>query len=252
MKNIAVSLLTCDDFYYLKPCIESLLKSDIMKYQFKLFVFNNGANKEITDYLKTLPCRIDIIESKNNKGIVLPRIELYNRIKADKNIFYYLLELHPDMLFPKKWLTALLDIDDYMVGILEPFILIDNRTTKLMTIPELELRVLKEKKDGLVFSKCRQVHPWLLKMDCLDRIGYYDPKYSPQQCEDDDLVYRFIQNGFDIKSTRNSIVVHYGGVTRHNKIPCCSKEHKKYFSKKHGTTIEEFISFFNIHPTIGI
>jgi GT2 family glycosyltransferase len=68
------------------------------------------------------------------------------------------------------------------------------------------------------------------------------------------LVYRALINGYDIKSTNKSIVIHYGGATR----PTTSLDlinHIKYWKQKHNINeMPDDVSYiknnFNIHPII--
>ena len=241
--KIAISLLTHNDLLYLKPCIESLLTSDIVLHTIKLFVHDNASNNNLKKYLKNIRIEKYIHFSDTNHGIVIPRIQIFNEII--KEDFDYLLEIHSDMLFPKIWLTPLLQIDDERTGILEPHIYLPR---KKITVDELEhkLRELRHKK---TFDNCRQVHPWLIKLKFVECIGgYYDIKFSPQQCEDDDFIYRCITNGYKVKSTSLSWVCHYGGVTRSKALPSYSKAHKKYFMEKHKIDFESFLNMFDFHP----
>jgi len=57
-----------------------------------------------------------------------------------------------------------------------------------------------------------------------------------------------LNNGFKIKSTGESWVCHYGGVTRNKVLPSYAIEHKNYFMKKHNITFEAFVKMFEYHP----
>jgi len=175
--KIAISLITYNDLGYLVPCLESLFESDLLEHEFKLFVCDNNSNENMTKYLSELCVEKYIIFNSTNEGIVIPRIKVFNEIIKEN--FHFLLEIHSDMVFPKVWLKPLLNIDDEETIILEPHILLPRN---IININYLENKI-KEKKYQKIYNKCRQVHPWLIKLKHVDEIGgYYDDNFSPQQC----------------------------------------------------------------------
>lgn len=241
--KIAISLLTHNDLPYLKPCIESLLNSDLLQHTVKLFAWDNNSNDALQHFLSGINVNKQLHFNSSNEGIVIPRIKIFNEII--KEDFDFLLEIHSDMLFPKIWLSPLLAIDDEQTGILEPHIYLPG---KRITIDILEEKIQQLKYSG-IYNKCRQVHPWLIKLQHIGAVGgYYDENFSPQQCEDDDFIYRMMLNGFKIKSTGKSWVCHYGGVTRGKALPSFTAEHKKYFISKHGIDFDSFVDMFEYHP----
>jgi len=245
-QKIAISLLCHTELELLKASVESLYKSDLNEHYTKLFVYTNQSNNEVKEYLNSLKHEKYIYNSDNNDGIVIPRMKLYEEIK--KEDFDFLLEIHTDMIFPKTWLQPLLDIDEESAGILEPHIY---QPKKIIDLEIFENKLLTLKTDK-VYNMCRQTHPWLIKLKLLDNIGgYYDSNFSPHECEDDDLVYRFIKNGYKIKSSGNSWVVHYGGSVRHKLLSSSLTPHMKYFESKHGITIQKMVTLFEIHPAYG-
>ena len=50
--KIAISLLTHNDEYLLKPALDSLLASDISDYYFKLFCYDNNSTVSTIDFLE--------------------------------------------------------------------------------------------------------------------------------------------------------------------------------------------------------
>lgn len=244
--KIAISLITCNDLEYLKPCLESLFKSDLMKHIIKLFICDNGSSISHRDYLNKIAIDKYIILNPTNEGIVIPRIKIFNEII--KEDFDFLLEIHSDMIFPEKWLMELLKIDEDDVAILEPHIFHPGR---IVSLSEFNAMIVN-KYHCVTYEKCKQVHPWLIKMKHIDAVGgYYDANYSPQQCEDDDFVYRVIMNKFKIKSTGLSWVCHYGGAIRHGLLSDSKGRNVQYFETKHKTSFRGFTEnkeLFKYHP----
>lgn len=245
--KIAISLLCHNDEEFLKPCLDSLYESDLINHEIKLFCFDNNSNEPMKEYLRSLDVNKWIHSSQSNEGIVIPRIKIYEEII--KEDYDFLLEIHSDMVFPKKWLEPLFEVLDSETAILEPHIY--QPTNRKISLDEFEAKLPSLLNDN-VYDKCRQTHPWLVNLKLLDSVGgYYDPMFSPHECEDDDLVYRIIKNGLKIKSTGKSWVVHYGGVIRHKLLPSSLSAHVAYFEKKHDITIREMITMFQIHPSVS-
>jgi len=245
--KIAISLLTCSDSKLSIPCINSLLNSDITNYYYKIFCVDNNSNDNTLDFLKSLKCPLFLIENKFNEGIVLPRIKIMEQILKEE--YDYTLEIHSDMLFPKNWLQPILNEMNDETAIVTPFIL--NNPNKIMSLEELEVLVLKHK-ENIVINNIRQVHPWVLNNKIIKKIGYYDPNYSPCECEDDDFMYKIIKNNYLFKATKNSIVLHYGGLTRANKIIQGNLSLKfEYFKNKNGLSVQDMVNkYFVLHPVI--
>jgi GT2 family glycosyltransferase len=242
-KKIAISLITYNDINLLIPCINSLINSDLNNHLYKFFIVDNGSNDLMKDYIKNLPFEKNVTLLDKNLGIVIPRIKVYNEII--KEDFDFLLELHPDMLFPKLWLNELLKIDEDNALILEPHIY---QPKKIILIENLEKKI-DELYYNVIYNKCRQTHPWLIKLKLVNKIGgYYDKIFSPQQFEDDDFVYRTIKNGYFIKSTGMSWVCHYGGLTRNRVLPSYKNEHLKLFEEKHNILFTDMLKMFEYHP----
>lgn len=249
-QKIAISLLTCSDFKYMEPCISSLLKSDLSMFDYKLFCIDNNSYDNTLEYLQNLKCNLYLKKNTYNDGIVKPRIEIMNEILKEN--YDYTLEIHSDMLFPEKWIIPLISLMNENVGVVMPFIL--NNPNKLLNNNELK-KLVEINMENITYEMVRQVHPWLLNNETIKKIGYYDINYSPCECEDDDLMYRFIKYDYKIIASKKSMVLHYGGLTR-NYLP--DKDHTgtilsrnfRYFNDKYGISINEMIKLFTLHPVI--
>ena len=78
--KIAISLLGCNDKALMVPGMESLLLSDIVNYDFQLYYIDNNSTDGTYEYIQTLKCKKWVKQNKVNEGIVLPRIEIMNKI----------------------------------------------------------------------------------------------------------------------------------------------------------------------------
>lgn len=242
--NIAISLICHNDLNYMIPCLDSLFESDLNLFNYKLFCYDNNSNEETKLYLNNLSINKWIYNSPTNDGIVNPRIKIFEEIKKEN--FDLLLEIHTDMIFPKFWLSPLLELLDDDTGILEPHIYVP-KTRSNIDINFVNKR-LPELVNDKTYSICRQTHPWIINIKNVDKVGgYYDSNYSPHECEDDDFVYRVFKSGLKIRSTAKSWVLHYGGVTRHS-LGNYLNSHIQYFEQKNKIKFNEFLKIFEIHP----
>ena len=82
--KIAISLLTCSDSKLSIPCINSLLNSDLVNYEYKIFCVDNNSSDNTIDFLNSLKCPLFLIENKFNEGIVLPRIKIMDQILKEE------------------------------------------------------------------------------------------------------------------------------------------------------------------------
>jgi GT2 family glycosyltransferase len=48
----------------------------------------------------------------------------------------------------------------------------------------------------VTYERCIQVHPWLIKREFIEDVGYYDPIFAPHIGEDDDLYMRMLRAGW--------------------------------------------------------
>lgn len=244
-----------NDDHLIIPCLNSLIKSDISNYDFKLFIHDNGSHLswdelyDIEEYQFPYYCKRTI----TNEGIVNPRIGLYNQIISEG--FDLLLEIHCDMLFPEKWFEELVNILDDETVIAQPFIYQPPKDKLLNEFNCDNFKIFKQ--DKRIYEGCRQVHPWLINLNLLNNVGgYYDSNFSPYWYEDDDLVYRIYNNGFKIKTTNKSIVLHYGSATRAIGEKEFFKSHRIYWKDKHNAQYlpdqpEYYLKEFTFHPRIA-
>jgi hypothetical protein len=61
--------------------------------------------------------------------------------------------------------------------------------------------------ENVVYEKCVQVHPWLLKREFVEDVGYYDPQFAPHVAEDDDLYLRMLRAGWLPAAIRVSVPI---------------------------------------------
>lgn len=241
--KVAISLLSCNDGFLIKRALESLRASDIMEHSVKLFHFDNGSQDGTVEYIKSLSIDRDIWESKENLGITLPRIQLMEAIQREG--YDCTVEIHADMLFPKHWFAPLAARLRTRLGIVMPFIIQGIPLNIPLTLVE---KIVQAHASDEVVGNVLQVHPWVLNNNAIRDVGYYDPQFSPHECEDDDLMYRLITNDYQVEAVKRSIVVHFGQITRTKLL--APTYNMLRFLAKNGVTILDYINGRSMHPVV--
>jgi len=233
--SVGMSLVIANRTMFLQPMLESLFRSDVMQHDLTLFVWLNFPTNDspAADFFANFdsPVRIIALADKHysNHQIVIPRIRIYETMKLLSEEsgcpFDFLLELHDDMLFFPQWFNALLparfqypcNISTMGCAIIMPFIIRekkDNTSMLSIDMAALEATANRIYKKNRILSRCYPVHPWLLNMTILSKLGYYDEKYAPQEVEDIDLYFRADKAGYKSAAVLSSFVYHQGELTR--------------------------------------
>jgi hypothetical protein len=168
------------------------------------------------------------LNNTGNLGIVLPRLRIMWDVlqhldapgvpPADSEAaagtdglpYDWLLEMHEDTYFPSSWFCNLIAQDNRKVGILMPFIRRQLPAGKKPTTSELDAFFKPLATDTSV-SFISPIHPWLLKLDMVREVGYYNPVYSPWGWEDTEYYFYVCAiTGWRCIANGNSWVLHLG------------------------------------------
>ena len=230
----AVSLVNRNGSLQLDIMLDSLFKSDI--FNFEIFVYDNFSNKETQKIYEKYKLKKVFLSSKND-GIVLPRIFLMQEIL--KKDFDYVLEIHNDMIFSNNFFKPLVENFCNETCITMPFMIQGEKNPYPKKVEDVNFNnsykfINKEK----VLLNTYPVHPWLLSINCIKKINYYDEKFSPARNEDIDFFYRVKKAKLKTKLVNNSLVYHYGGFTRYKEG--CGAMNEHIFLKKHNVSVKDF------------
>jgi hypothetical protein len=223
-QRVAVSLMVLARDDWLQESVSSLLASDLMGFaDIAIFAYYNMNGTGASNFMRNLKA-VPVIEVPNpegtNQGIVVPRIRLMEGMMAHGCNFQWFLEIHDDMYFYPNWFMQLLAHDQPHYGILMPFIMNGSKSgcnmrrvriplstprlpascavATLQTFDEVLPLVTKDLVEGVnvTYERCIQVHPWLIKREFIEDVGYYDPIFAPHIGEDDDLYMRMLRAGW--------------------------------------------------------
>lgn len=236
-ENVAVSLVVPGTrFRPLHKMLSTLFMSDFLRHDATMFIYINeididsdGSARSYVEHMLS-PMRVVALGPDDNKdyGLTIPRIRTYEaaRMMEERSgmNFTYFLELHDDMLFTRNWFSELIKAkaspqcrhQPHFCAVLMPFVAqpyTDAASTN-WTVPLLEKRVQQYVADKY-WEWCSLVAPWMLRMDALAKVGYYDGHYSPTLYADEDLYYRFFLAGFKSIAVQSSWLLHAGEETYH-------------------------------------
>lgn len=245
--NIAVSLVLSDSSRL--DALYTLFRSDITDHAaVDVFAFANSPGSTVTGLFlqgrgfpaaghRTLLTVDDVVfnastgwedpriicpglKGSRNLGIVLPRIRIMQEVlkeeQAGSTQYDWLLEVHDDMLFPRSWFKELICHDKPDVAILMPMRL----SQKFSNTSELEYACEQAKSD-VVSSQAHPNHPWLLRLDAVRQVGYYDSWLSPWEFEDTEFYYFVCAlTPWKCIVVGQSVVVHPGSGTWAKKGAC--------------------------------
>jgi len=114
--KIGISLIFCNlkeypfMFGITRLALMSLLNSDLVSYNYKLVIVDNASTDESIRWIKNnIKNEVDIISLPENKGIAKAR-NIANSHLLKHYDCDYIIEIHNDMVFPKVWLSPLVEI----------------------------------------------------------------------------------------------------------------------------------------------
>lgn len=107
IESIPILTIVLDRLDYTKKAIEAIFKNTF--YPFRLFIFNNGSNRQTTEYLESLDDpRIEMHRSKVNLGLVSPMNMFFDRFKDCE----YVAKVDNDTVVSEGWLGKLKKVMD--------------------------------------------------------------------------------------------------------------------------------------------
>jgi len=150
----------------------------------------------------------------------------------DKKMEYFCY-IHDDMIFTKDWLKIMIEEiekekDCYLMGCntiqhKKAYMIPDERRNRVAEA----LRENKTERSG--------VPMFLIKRECLEKVGMFDEGYAFGECSDNDYFKRIEEAGKRFLKTHRTVIFHGEKITRLN-MPEYTKnviKSKEYFLKKH-------------------
>ena len=244
--RVGVSLLTCNlsehptHLRATEYALRSLFDSDLVDFDWQLQVLDNASTCQKTlDLLRqtaTLP-RVDVVFSTVNRGIAGGRNLCYQAL-VQRNAPEFVIEIHTDHVFPKRWLGPLIrrmQTPGYeRAGVVGSSLLTGGgewRSPKFMTtydstyekfMHSLESSVELWRRNGKALPGLS--HPAVFRWGMIEELGerddagmlcVYDPRMPGlQNFEDTELAYRAHSAGWQVLIDFSSVVYHHYHLSR--------------------------------------
>lgn len=198
----------CDALEYTELAISSLFRHTT---DFELIVIDNGTER--------VPDRDNIIIIQNQGNVGYPESVNQGFEEASGD---YLCVVNNDLVFPPHWLERMIaHIERGRLDMIGPVCnSISGLQQRIIDVYDGEEDFYKvaeehyQKEKGNQFRYHRLVgFCLLLKREIYEKIGGFDPVFSPGNFEDDDYSLRAIQAGFRLGVAKDVFLHHFGSVT---------------------------------------
>lgn len=203
-----IILPTCGQMELIKNCVESLVRHT--KYPVRLIVIDNGKSESSSDYLKAVAKsgRLDMMLIKPDENLGWIRsINLGLELSKDSE---YVSFQNDDTVFTEGWLDELVTIfeKDPGVGIINP----EWEKPEGSDIDKYAAELKKYSGQTVDMDWCRG-HCFVVRRGVIDKIGGFDPVYTPVYYDDRDYSIKAIEAGYRCVKAIGSFVDHVRNVS---------------------------------------
>lgn len=232
-KKVIIIIATCNQDKLLVDCLKSLKKTRYNNY--KIFLVDD-TGKNLGKKIKK-EFNVDLITTKGFSG----QSKVWNLAikKALKEDFDYVLLLDDDTkILDKDWLSKLIKVGESneKIGILGCKVIHPDGSVQYIKNDTKEATVIKEVDD--VIGCC-----FLIKKEVINKIGFFDEKFSPAYGEESDFCFRASKKGFKCIYVGTTKIMHHGGATTEKVF----NEKVWFFKKRHAIRMEWLnFDFFKI------
>lgn len=193
-------------------CLEAIKKNTSeLENVYRVTVINDGSDDETPVVLSANPIgfkHYKYIENETNTGFSSVTNQGWNSALEDG---YSLVAIfNNDNLVGEGWLPPLLEALQTFkkVGMVTGFLHPNKESMDSDPVDKGKLQFVPWMKGG----------PWLFRVRVFTEIGGFDEDFNPAWFEDDDFLTRMALNGIMFGLVRNSIGIHYDGVTRKGEL----------------------------------
>lgn len=210
LNSVDIIIVTWNALAYLKKCINAVRRFT-RNWDYAIYVVDNGSSDGTRKYLKS---QKDINRIFNSRNLGFPKAA---NIALKKINSEFIVCLDDDVEVTENWLDGLYKEirKDKKIGIVGPKILKPNGTIEEARLPVSSTLTYSDgeidkgqrdyvKEVDVVFGSC-----WLMRWEIIKKIGYFDERFSPVQCEDDDYCWRARKVGYKIVYNGKVKIYHY-------------------------------------------
>lgn len=211
----SIIILTYNQLPLTKQCLTSIDKHTNQE-EVEIIVVDNGSTDGTIAYLKSIPSLKTIFNEKNlgfargcNQGLDIAT--------GDQVLF-----LNNDTIVTKNWLQSMITLlySNEKIGMVGP---VSNYVSGPQQIPVNYTEI--EGIDDFTYAYCQEQQGksksvlrligfcLLVKREVLDKIGGFDECFEYGSFEDDDLCFRALQAGYQLRIAFDSFIHHHGHAT---------------------------------------
>jgi GT2 family glycosyltransferase len=238
----SIVIITYNKLDYTKLCIESIRKHTAPD-SYEMIVVDNHSSDETVSWLREQP-DIVVIYNDFNAGFPAACNQGIGIAKGDA-----ILLLNNDTVVTARWLENMLIAlhSDPQIGAVGT---VTNSCSYYQTIPAMYKNMEGMQLFAEAFNRSNPIlweerlklvgYNMLIKRHILDEIGELDERFTPGNCEDDDLSYRIRRAGYRLLLCKDTFIHHYGSVS--------FGERAVEFNKLINSNRQKFMDKWGFHP----
>jgi len=207
-----------NQFAHTRQCLQSIFSCT--PEPFELVIVDNASSDGVEKYLEELADlhpRVTLIKNPENLGFPIACNQGMSAARGD-----HILVLNNDTIVTEGWLRRLLRClsSEPDVGVVGP---VSNHVAGLQAVPVSyesleEMHRFARERAWMYYGCYRDTYRviglcMLIRRDVVERIGGFDPSFSPGNYEDDDFCLRARIAGYRIKIALDVFIHHHGSMT---------------------------------------
>lgn len=239
MINLDIILLVHNQLDVTKICLQSIQQYTKMKYAF-IIVDNNSKDKSkvwIHKFCKKHKIKLTYIHNKTNKGVSKGWNQGLRKSTAE-----YIAILNNDIVVTPNW-----EINLYSILLNCPTALLayPNSMQGDFTLENITSS-LKQFSFAVETTEMFTGYCFMIKKQCLKKIGYFDERFTPYLCEDTDYAYRLMLNNTPAVKVCSSFIYHLRSHTlKTKKYEKVYERNKKKLADKYSKELD--IDLYNLN-----
>ncbi len=211
-KDILICVQTYNGLIYSKRTILSLKEQDC-NHNLDLFIIDNCSTDGTLEWLKNMRIKHDILERRRCSAAGM------NKCLEKLNENYdYLLLLNNDILLEKNYIGTIVDDFETQNSIMPGCLFMNGVQISHLEDRQIDAIVIKELQDIEDNVMTGDYCAFIIKKEVVDKVGYFDERYTPRYIEDNDFTHRiYLSGGYCIRNGRCKFD-HIMGTTFKNNI----------------------------------
>jgi len=200
--KVSIIIRCRNNWHLTKQCIDSIERNTNTEL-YRLIVVNDGSvdktGEGLSKYDKERGCDFINLWHEESKGAVSATNTGLNHVLKNSTPYVLILDNDTEILEGNTtWLTDMIKYfeEDETVGAVGACS--DN------VISKQYVGQITNEEPKFLISFCM-----MMSLKCVKKLGPWDERFNPGNCEDLDITYRATQNGFTLKVARDVFIIHH-------------------------------------------